>query len=232
MKTIIKNNEKKPYCKVCHDAGKSESVYTSHWVKSLPDKNGKCNIICPTLLDTECRYCYKFGHTTKFCPVLEKHNREKEKSARRNQIINKAQNTKQNIEVKSSIYSTLELSSDSEDEEQEQEQEVSEQFPSLQCNEVQSIVKSNTNELTGWAAIAAKPKEEPVVIKQLSIIIPEKPKLVRQTAIQYDSKPVLAPWAKKDTIIKKSWADYSDSETEDEECEWKTYDDNYEDETW
>ena len=29
---------KKPYCKVCHDAGKTESEYTSHWVKDLTGK--------------------------------------------------------------------------------------------------------------------------------------------------------------------------------------------------
>jgi len=64
---------KKPYCKVCHDAGKPESEYTNHWVKDL---NGKTT--CPTLLNTECRYCFKRGHTTKFCSVLAKNNKEKE----------------------------------------------------------------------------------------------------------------------------------------------------------
>lgn len=60
-------NNQKPYCKVCHDAGKPESVYTSHYVKSRDNSNA-----CPTLKATECRYCYKLGHITKFCPVFQK----------------------------------------------------------------------------------------------------------------------------------------------------------------
>ena len=63
----INNDKIKPYCKVCYDAGKPESEYTTHWVKDL---NGKT--ICPTLLNTECRYCFKRGHTAKFCTVLNK----------------------------------------------------------------------------------------------------------------------------------------------------------------
>ena len=76
------NSAKKPYCKVCHDAGKSESEYTSHWVKSLPDRNGKSNVTCPTLLSNECRYCFKLGHTAKFCPVLVQNKKDKDRSER------------------------------------------------------------------------------------------------------------------------------------------------------
>lgn len=54
-------------CKVCRDAGRPESVYTSHYVK---DRIG--NVICPTLLNQECRYCFKKGHTVKFCPAVKK----------------------------------------------------------------------------------------------------------------------------------------------------------------
>jgi hypothetical protein len=73
---------KKPYCKVCFDAGKPESEYTSHWVRTLPDRNGNSSVTCPTLLGTECRYCFKFGHTAKFCPVIEKNRKEKERADR------------------------------------------------------------------------------------------------------------------------------------------------------
>ena len=64
-----KSLNSKPYCKVCHDAGKPESVYTSHYVKS---RDNSATITCPTLKATECRYCHKLGHTTKFCPVIQK----------------------------------------------------------------------------------------------------------------------------------------------------------------
>ncbi len=60
----------KPYCKVCHDFGKPESVYTSHYVKSRSNQN--ITITCPTLKEITCRSCNKLGHTTKFCPISQK----------------------------------------------------------------------------------------------------------------------------------------------------------------
>jgi len=59
-------HQKKPFCKVCLDAGKSEKEYTGHWLK---DRSGK--VICPTLLATECRYCHEHGHFKSHCPALE-----------------------------------------------------------------------------------------------------------------------------------------------------------------
>lgn len=69
--------EKKPFCKVCCDAGRSERDYTSHFVK---DREG--NTTCPTLLSQECRYCFQAGHTVKFCAVLKKREQEKEQYAK------------------------------------------------------------------------------------------------------------------------------------------------------
>jgi len=71
-------SEKKTFCKVCCDAGKSEKEYTSHFVK---DRDGK--VTCPTLLGQECRYCFQAGHTVKFCPVLKEREQEKEKYAKK-----------------------------------------------------------------------------------------------------------------------------------------------------
>jgi hypothetical protein len=50
------------YCKLCHDAGKSESVYRSH---SVRDRNGKT--MCPYLLSLTCRRCNGKGHTQSHC---------------------------------------------------------------------------------------------------------------------------------------------------------------------
>jgi len=55
-----------PYCKVCYDAGKPKSEYTSHFVKDQPGPNGK--VVCPTLLNQACRICHKTGHTSSYCP--------------------------------------------------------------------------------------------------------------------------------------------------------------------
>ena len=63
-------NQRTPYCKVCHDAGKTAKEYTSHWVKSQDRKTGKTIVTCPTLNSLICRYCYESGHTAKYCPAL------------------------------------------------------------------------------------------------------------------------------------------------------------------
>ena len=60
------NNAARPYCKVCHDAGRPEKEYTSHYVKDQTGPQGK--VICPTLLNQSCRICNKTGHTSSYCP--------------------------------------------------------------------------------------------------------------------------------------------------------------------
>lgn len=80
MQKNMKKNQKqnqtiKKYCKVCHDAGKPESEYSSHFTRESRDPNSK--ILCPTLLSIECRYCYKFGHTVKYCPIIKDKLKEK-----------------------------------------------------------------------------------------------------------------------------------------------------------
>lgn len=60
---------KKAFCKVCHDAGKPESIYTSHFVRAAPSPDAP--VVCPTLLAQPCRYCGVAGHTVKYCPGLQ-----------------------------------------------------------------------------------------------------------------------------------------------------------------
>lgn len=212
------NNTKKPHCKVCQDAGKPESVYSSHWVKSLPDRNGKTNIICPTLLDTECRYCFKLGHTTKFCPVLEENNKKREKNERRIQVEFKNEKVvKHTLKDKSSCFTVLDLGSDSEEEIQVS---LKQEFPSIVKGEVE--VATKPIELTGWAAIAAKPKTEKQTVFgcpiEIKIALPKKVERQTNMMVEQDTREVakVAPWVKKDIVVKKSWADYSDSDSEDE----------------
>jgi len=85
-----RNSVNKPYCKVCHDAGKSEKDYTSHYVKSQDRKTGTTIVTCPTLLNTECRFCYGIGHTAKFCPALT----NKKKFEQREEQYQQAKETK------------------------------------------------------------------------------------------------------------------------------------------
>jgi len=84
MSRSIKSNKRvspeapKPFCKVCQDAGKSPEIVQSHFVKDLQGK-----VICPTLLSQECRYCFKLGHTVKFCPILADQAKEEKREEAR-----------------------------------------------------------------------------------------------------------------------------------------------------
>ena len=62
------------FCSVCHAAGKPESEYTNHFVKSEPGVNGV--VVCPTLLSQNCRYCKKAGHTVSHCELLKSKQKE------------------------------------------------------------------------------------------------------------------------------------------------------------
>ena len=53
------------FCKVCFDASKSD--YKTHNVK-----DSASNVVCPLLLNTKCRKCGFFGHTTKYCKFADK----------------------------------------------------------------------------------------------------------------------------------------------------------------
>ena len=66
----------KPFCKVCQDAGKPESVYTSHFVRVSKEKNAPTK--CPTLLAQNCICCKKIGHTVKYCPLKAKEDKKME----------------------------------------------------------------------------------------------------------------------------------------------------------
>jgi len=94
------NGVKKPFCKVCFDAKKPKEIYESHWVK---DREG--NVTCITLNEQECRYCYKSGHTVKFCEALARANKDKERVAK-NEEQQARKEKEQKQQKKSSIVTT------------------------------------------------------------------------------------------------------------------------------
>lgn len=74
-KSVNAKSACKKFCKVCFDAGKPENVYTNHTVKTMNARTGKLETTCVTLLALECRYCFKAGHTVKFCPAIKENNK-------------------------------------------------------------------------------------------------------------------------------------------------------------
>ena len=75
----------KAFCKVCHDAGKPESEYTSHFVKDIPGTGGV--VVCPTLLAQQCGYCHTAGHTVSYCKLLKQHQKAKEHYERKSEFL-------------------------------------------------------------------------------------------------------------------------------------------------
>ncbi len=107
----MSNNKSSKCCKVCRDAGKPASVFTSHLVKD--SKNGV--IVCPTLLATVCRYCRQNGHTVKYCTSI------KNKSKVSNNVAtlkdDQLKVKKVNLEVNTRMNRYGSLSDESDDEE-------------------------------------------------------------------------------------------------------------------
>ena len=193
---------KTPYCKVCHDSGKSESEYTSHWVK---DRDGKT--LCPTLLNTECRYCFKLGHTAKFCQVLAKKNVSKERLQR---AISKDEKLTPVVKKPVNSFAALECDSDSEEEVIPPSKIPVEEYPALPSNqEQQSSVLQDIK--TGWALIAAKPKEEVKPKEEIAFVKATPQLTIKPQASAPKSRNYTAP------IYTKSWADWSESDSEEDE---------------
>jgi hypothetical protein len=172
------NRVNKPFCKVCHDAGKPESVYNNHFVRSAPGPNGK--VVCPTLLSLECRYCYKSGHTVKFCPVLMEKNKNQDRAEERERsAIRHSQKKEQKSTVAkpTNAYDALNVSDEESDEETKVSTIMNEQFPVLggaKSSVQEAVVKpvfSYANALT-----TEKPKPKPVE-KSVPVIVAaaEKP---------------------------------------------------------
>ena len=184
----------KKYCKVCHDAGKTETEYTSHFIRE--DRDPLSKVVCPTLLSLDCRYCSKKGHTVKYCKILEKDKIAETRQSK--SITNTKSKSQEKYKQPNNMFSNLE--SDSEDE-QEQEQEV-------KVKEEKELVIRTTN-IKSYASALLRPaltskevKIVPIITRQNNDIVPSYNNI-------------------KSTYIKnKSWADTdsdTDSDTELEE---------------
>lgn len=206
VKTVKMSAPVQKYCKVCHDAGKSEAEYRSHFTRETREPSSK--VTCPTLLALECRYCYKNGHTVKYCPVLkdnEKQKKREEASTRRTEASQKAEVKPKGKSTNLNVFAILE--SDSEEEEIVQKP-VKEEYPVL-C--APALARSQSVSVN-YAAALAKPAAPKATEVKVIVVAPPAPKP--------EAKPETkaAPWAssapKASTM---NWASWSDSEDEDEE---------------
>jgi len=135
------NNKPKPFCKVCFDAGKTD---TAHFVRSSPDPKSK--VTCPTLLALECRYCAQVGHTVKYCTVLKKNNKDKDRQTR---VVAAPPPPPPPIK-NNNMFAALEQDSDDENDVR--------QLHTEQLNNSNAQLNNSNAQLNNtWAHIAAKP---------------------------------------------------------------------------
>lgn len=97
-----------PYCKTCHNAGKSYEEYTNHWTRDKPGSDGK--IVCPIILNSICRHCNQKGHWLKYCPLIHEQNKQTNTddnswANKLKQSISKINPFKQNITFDTEFYS-------------------------------------------------------------------------------------------------------------------------------
>jgi len=202
---------KKPCCKVCVDAGKSEKEYSNHYVKDL---NG--NVTCPTLLSQECKYCKKKGHTTSHCATLKKQKEFEEKS--RKPPLSPAKKEAP-APKKSNVFAYLEMNSDESDDEVEE-------FPVLVVAEPKDPFEKEktTSKKFSYASMASKTQAE-YKIEQLKATNTTPPIVDKKLKINIKKE-----WPTLAAGVKKSWSQMCDegssSEEEEEEEEEQFAEDN------
>ena len=196
-----RNNTKqqvKPYCKVCFDAGKTEAEYTTHFVKSEPGPKGV--VVCLTLLSQPCTYCYTAGHTVSYCTVLKKDKKLKAYRVRleRSQEFVKEPTKKVVNKNRSNAFSML--IEDSDEEECAPAAKPVEEYPSLTSAKPRSVTFALPHSYAAMAGASAS------VASAAAVAVP----------IEADAKPTVQ---RKIVVVRRSWADWSDSDDDDEEEE-------------
>jgi hypothetical protein len=205
---------RKAMCKVCVDAGKNEEEYSSHWVK---DKNGK--VVCPTLLNQECRFCHKFGHTPKFCPLTKETNKNTKRDAYKREM-----NSREVASSAKGVEKSRFVDLESSDEESEKE------WPELPTNKVNSvlafgkdnaIVPIENGKRSYKSSLVKKLLEDSdeelsknVMTREKKKAIPTKPVLTRQ---QVEYFYVNEPEGPPPPLKKKSWVEMEEDSSDSDE---------------
>ncbi len=217
------------FCKVCQDAGKPESVYRSHFTRESPDPSSK--VVCPTLLDLNCRYCAKNGHTVKYCPVIKKKEKEAKYNAKRVETKPVVQSKPVNIKS-TSAFACL---ADSDSDEEPHVEEVSD-FPELPSTQKIELQKVDVKPTLNYAVALANTKPKPVAYKNPEPVEPVK---VVETLKPKGITAKPAPWVVSQPLPTR--CDWTAFDTEDEEDEiysdeeyeeYNKYNNDEQDDTW
>lgn len=221
--TMKKGGAPKPYCKVCHDAGKMEAEYTSHWVKTKPGPDGV--VVCPTLLAQECRYCHEMGHTPSCCKKLERdnkarakeeHERERAKRTALHEAARAAETKKKNfgqVAKFSGGFAALGGDSDSEESPRAPRPRPVEEFPAL-CSASRSLLLDSATPAAGsYASMATKSK----VQFELEQTQKENERLRAELAAKKSMTYVVAAPRPYVPASRMNWADMDSDSSDDED---------------
>lgn len=222
-----KQSVTKKFCKVCQDAGKSESEYTSHFVRDSPGPNGK--VICPTLLSQNCRGCGINGHTYKYCPLVKQGAKEDRREQRWKQAEEKlVQSVKapqekkevKEIVVKSGKYASILMSSSSDEEDETPTKKIAHKKARILDEENEEVNVAPANTYASRLLAPAPPKVENPKVHFLEEVKEPEPVVVTRTCTK-EEKEEIKNLVKKTMTTKCSWDESSSDEEDDEEEEEK-----------
>ena len=218
---------KKPYCKVCHDAGKEEAIYTSHYVKSEPGPKGK--VVCPTLLEQVCKGCLKKGHTISYCSEIKKQDKMDKKN---NYINNNNKDTTSSPKLKNK-FELLQDSDSEEEEDYKNKNNKNNKNKNIKNNNTKNVKKEEFPALTSSSSTKTKSSTSSVNHFQVSYAemankgheIAQKEEILTEiyeskVKAQETKKPVILIAKKKRIIVekkKRNWADYSSDEDDEDD---------------
>jgi len=204
------NSTKKSYCKVCHDAGKSEEEYTSHYVRSEPGPKGK--VICPILLAMICSYCSKNSHTISYCPEIKAKNKNDKKQNYKDVLVSKEKGN-ENPSKKRNLFEYLQEEENVKDKKQKLKENKKEDFPELSSKK--PTVKVAT---ISYKNIIDQHVDDNKYIVE-NVFISKSNRQKAKTNAE-EKKPVKIVVMEKK---KKNWADYSSSDDEEDDGDMYDY---------
>jgi hypothetical protein len=219
----------KKFCKVCQDAGKPESEYTSHFVRDSPGPNGK--VICPTLLSQKCRGCGINGHTYKYCPTVKENTREERKERKEQrwkqaeekliQSVKAPQEKKEvkEIVVKSGKYASILMSSSSDEEDDTPTKKIAHKKARiLDEDEEVKVVSGNTYASRLLAPAPPKVANQKVKILEEDEVKKSEP-VAEKRICSKEKKEEIRSLVMKVMTQKCAWDESSDEEEDDDEEE-------------
>lgn len=236
MSQYKSNKSSTPFCSFCRDAGKPRNVYTSHYPKDRPGRDGK--VICPTILSTTCGYCRKTGHTTRYCNSLkqQRHNNRRPsyhnntnnndgwsnvKRSRQSRFTNEKHTPKLTFQTPSpSHYSSTKsnpfsaLSDDEEQQEKEQTMKsVMDEFPAINGP---TVVKSTPVLKGAWGKGITSAVKENKTFEKKPVIVEEN-EFSNMTALGTNLDEIVEQvksFREEVFVPSGNWGDIVDSESD------------------